>query len=175
MHFCQLDRITELKSGEKIEAVRSLALSESYLQDHFPRFPVMPGVLMLESIYQAGMWLVYATEDFQYSTVALKEANQVKFNDFLQPGNRLTVSVKWKKQVGDEVTLTATGEIQGKRALKAQIKLDRFNLCDRGLAPVENDLYIRSARKAEMLRLLNPLGQIRNEIMFGTAISSSEP
>ena len=83
MQFCQLDRITELVPGEKLVAVKNLSLSEDYLQDHFPRFPVMPGVLMLEAMFQAGMFLIYATQDFQHSSVVLKESKQVKFGDFV--------------------------------------------------------------------------------------------
>ena len=53
MRFTLIDRITELKPGVSITAVKGLTLAEEYLQDHFPRFPVMPGVLMLEAMFQA--------------------------------------------------------------------------------------------------------------------------
>ncbi len=174
MHFCQLDRITELLPGNRIKAIRGLALSEPYLQDHFPRFPVMPGVLMLECVYQAGIWLVYASEDFRYSTVALKKADQVKFYDFLQPGNQLSVTVEWKKQVADEISMVASGEINGKSALKARITLDRFNLAERQMASTAHDEYIRMSRKDEMLRLLNPLGEIRKEILRVKPVSNGK-
>ena len=44
--------------------VKNLSLAEEYLSDHFPGFPVMPGVLMLEALTQAGAWLVRELEDF---------------------------------------------------------------------------------------------------------------
>ena len=53
MRFTLLDRITDLRPGISITAVKTLLPDEEYLRDHFPRFPVMPGVLMLETMYEA--------------------------------------------------------------------------------------------------------------------------
>ncbi len=52
----------------------------------------MPGVLMLESMFQASMWLVRATDQFQYSSVVLREGKSLKFQDFVQPGDSLVVN-----------------------------------------------------------------------------------
>ena len=92
MRFSQIDKILELKKGESITAVKGLSLSEEYLKDHFPRFPVMPGVLMLEVVFQAAMFLVRYTDDFQYGVVSLVEAKNLKFQDFVQPGDQLIVN-----------------------------------------------------------------------------------
>ena len=54
MRFTLLDRIIDFEPGDRITAVKSLAMAEEYLADHFPNFPVMPGVLMLEAMTQAG-------------------------------------------------------------------------------------------------------------------------
>ena len=62
MRFTLLDRITELEPGVKITAVKNLTMAEEYLADHFPQFPVMPGVLMLQAMTEAGAWLVRAYE-----------------------------------------------------------------------------------------------------------------
>ncbi|HWC90817.1 MAG TPA: beta-hydroxyacyl-ACP dehydratase, partial [Pirellulales bacterium] len=76
----------DLQPGVRITTIKSLSLAEEYLADHFPRFPVMPGVLMLESLTQTGAWLVRASEDFAHSMVLLKEARNVKFANFVVPG-----------------------------------------------------------------------------------------
>ena len=55
MRFRLLDRITEIEPGHRIKGTVTLAGSEEYLKDHFPLFPVMPGVLMLEAMFQASM------------------------------------------------------------------------------------------------------------------------
>ena len=57
MRFTLVDRILELQAGQEITAVKNLSLAEEYLADHFPLFPVLPGVLMLEAMTQAGAWL----------------------------------------------------------------------------------------------------------------------
>ena len=104
MRFCLLDRITELVPGVQITAVKRLRPDEDYLDDHFPRFPVMPGVLMLEAMFQASAWLVRQSEGFAHSVVILKEARNVKYFDFITPGQELVVTAEILKQ--DESTTT---------------------------------------------------------------------
>ena len=65
MRFDLLDRIIELQPGVRITAVKCLTMAEEYLADHFPNFPVMPGVLMLEAMTQAGAWLVRVERGFR--------------------------------------------------------------------------------------------------------------
>src|SRR5687767_1758307 len=98
MRFTLLDRITELQCGVRIEAIKNLSLSEEYLADHFPLFPVMPGVLMLEAMTQCAAWLVRASEDFAHSIVTLAEARAVKYADFVRPGEVLAVTAELLSQ-----------------------------------------------------------------------------
>ena len=74
MRFKLLDRIVDLKPGASITAVKSLSLAEDFLADHFPLFPVMPGVFMLEAMTQASAWLIRASENFANSMVVLRES-----------------------------------------------------------------------------------------------------
>src|SRR5688500_12766406 len=128
MRFCLLDRITELEPGVKIAAVKRLRPDEEYLQDHFPRFPVMPGVLMLEAMYQAAAWLVRQSEGFAHSVVTLKEARNVKYADFVKPGQELVVSAEILKQDETTTTLKAQGTIGGNVAVTARLVLERYNV-----------------------------------------------
>src|SRR5438445_11845484 len=102
MRFVLIDRIVDLQPGKALVAVKNLSLAEEYLADHFPGFPVMPGVLMLESLVQAGAWLMRATEDFAYSTILLKQARAVKFVNFVSPGKTLTVTAEVQGWNGSE-------------------------------------------------------------------------
>ena len=86
MRFLLIDRIVDLQPGVRIKAVKSLTMTEEYLADHFPNFPVMPGVLMLEAMTQASAWLIRTSEDFAHSMVTLKQAGNVKYGHFLEPG-----------------------------------------------------------------------------------------
>src|SRR5687768_18405394 len=79
MRFCLLDRICSLEPDVELTAVKNVALTEEYLADHFPEFPVLPGVFMLEAATQAGAWLLRLSEDFAHSIISLKEAKNVKY------------------------------------------------------------------------------------------------
>jgi 3-hydroxyacyl-[acyl-carrier-protein] dehydratase len=131
MRFRFIDRITQLVPGQRIEAVKQLRATERYLDDHFPRFPIMPGVLMLETMYQAAMWLVRKTEDFAHSVVTLKEARNVKFSGFVKPGQELLVTAEIKKQDGNRTTLVTQGTVDGRPAASARLVVEAFQLADR--------------------------------------------
>lgn len=130
MRFTLIDRISDVKPGDSITAVKALSLAEEYLQDHFPRFPVMPGVLMLEALFQASALLVYKSEDFLHSTILLKQARNVKYADFVQPGQTLVVHSKILKQDDSLTTVKATGNMGDKVAVSGKLVLHRFNVAE---------------------------------------------
>ena len=130
MRFTLIDRIVELQPGVQITAVKNLTMAEEYLADHFPHFPVMPGVLMLEAMTQAGAWLVRASEDFAHSMVVLKEALNVKYGHFVEPGRTLTVSAEIFRQDERETRLKAQGAVNGQVTVSARLVLARYNLAD---------------------------------------------
>ena len=143
MRFTLVDRITEVHPGKSITAVKALSMAEEYLQDHFPRFPVMPGVLMLESLYQAGSWLVYLTNEYRHSAVLLKEARNVKYADFIQPGGTLTFHAEIIKQNGPLTTLKAQGLVGETVAVNGRLVLEGFNIGDRQPERAAWDAYAR--------------------------------
>jgi 3-hydroxyacyl-[acyl-carrier-protein] dehydratase len=128
MRFTLIDRIIEFEPGHRLTAVKALTLAEEYLADHFPHFPVMPGVLMLEAMTQAGAWLIRASEDFAHSIVVLREAQNVKYVQFLEPGQVLTVTAEILKQYSDHTRLQAHGTVEGKPVVNARLVLARYNL-----------------------------------------------
>src|SRR5919202_5857236 len=94
MRFNLVDRIVEVQPGRALRAVKNLTLGEEYLADHFPTFPVMPGVLMLEALVEAGAWLLRLSEDFRHSVIVLREAKNVKYGTFMEPGRQMEVTVE---------------------------------------------------------------------------------
>src|ERR1700677_4657079 len=110
MRFNLVDRILEVEPGKHIRMVKNLTLAEEYLADHFPTFPVMPGVLMLQTLVEAGSWLLRITEDFRHSVIALREARNVKYGNFMQPGRSLTVTVDVVEIGPVEATFKGKGE-----------------------------------------------------------------
>ncbi len=142
MRFTFVDRILDLQPGAKITTLKCLSMAEEYLADHFPRFPVMPGVLMLEAMTEAGAWLVRATDDFAHSIITLREARNVLFADFVRPGRVLTVVAEIIKSDGREVQLKTEGLVSGHVAVRGRLVLERYNLADTrpDLAATDDDL-----------------------------------
>ena len=143
MRFSLVDRITELHEGDRITAVKVLTLAEEYLKDHFPRFPVMPGVMMLEALFQTSAWLIRKSENFEHSIVVLRETRNAKYSDFVEPGQKLTMTAKIIKQDETTTTLKAEGQIEGRVAVSARLILDRFNLADRFPERAASDEFTR--------------------------------
>lgn len=128
MKFCLVDRITDLTPGESISTIKNVSLAEEYLQDHFPGFSVLPGVLMVEAMVQSCAWLSRVTDDFQFSTILLKQAKAVKFNSFLKPGQTLAVTAKLRKNEDDTASFQAAGTVGDESAVSARIVLSKQNL-----------------------------------------------
>jgi 3-hydroxyacyl-[acyl-carrier-protein] dehydratase len=157
MRFSQVDRITELVPGESITAVRSLTLTEEYLKDHFPRFPVMPGVLVVEALFQAGMWLVRVTDRFQHSIVALRKTQNMKFSGFVQPGDQLVLSAAIKSQTGSQTKLKVSGRVRESVTASGMITIDSYNLADRNLGQTATDDYMKQKFRLTYKLLCNQL------------------
>ena len=158
MRFSQLDQVLELEPGVRIRAIKRLSPSEHYLKDHFPRFPVMPGVIMLEALFQAGAWLVRQSEDFAHTVVLLKEARNIKYSDFVAPGQTLEVTAEILKQDAVLTTLKVQATVAGNVAVTGRLVLERFNLADRYPLRANTDLYLRYKTRNTLAKLLSPPG-----------------
>lgn len=132
MRFNLIDRIVEVQPGKSLRAVKNLTLGEEYLADHFPTFPVMPGVLMLQTLVEAGAWLLRLSDDYQHSVIVLREARNVKYGNFMEPGKQMQVSVELVGSDDQSATLKGKGEAEGSTTVAARLVLARYNLRSRG-------------------------------------------
>lgn len=153
MRFHLIDRITALEPGVSITTVKNLTMAEEYLAEHFPSFPVMPGVLMIEAIVQSGAWLVRSSNKFRQNIVLLKEAKNVRFGQFVTPGKQLIMTCEQLDDDGESTILKAKGELDGKASVTAKVVLTRFNLSDRNSSFRRDDLRL----KASLLRSFHML------------------
>ena len=156
MRFVLIDRITELEPGSKITAIKGLTLAEEYLQDHFPLFPVMPGVLMLEAMFQASAWLVRRTDGFAHSMVDLRESRNVKYADFVEPGQTLVVSSEIRKREGALTWLKARGTVDETVAVSAGLLLSSYNLADQAPDQADQDTDTRAYWENQFKVLYQP-------------------
>jgi 3-hydroxyacyl-[acyl-carrier-protein] dehydratase len=150
MRFVLIDRIVDIQPGRSLVALKNLTLGEEYLADHFPGFPVMPGVLMLEALTQAGAWLIRDHEDFAHSVILLKSAKTIKYQSFLEPGRQLQLHVEMQDFGPREATFKGEGRVEDQVIVRGRFTLTRSNLreknpalhaTDRQLVESLRDLY----------------------------------
>jgi 3-hydroxyacyl-[acyl-carrier-protein] dehydratase len=161
MRFRQLDRIIQLNPGVEITAERTLSDGDTFFRDHFPQFPVLPGVLTLEAMFQACDWLVRKTDEFSRSVVMLKEVRNLRFAGFVRPGQTFTVTAHVRKldeQVGKFVARVI---VDDQVVASSRLVLERFNLADRYPARAPTDPYL-CMRKLEQYETIRPQSP-RNE------------
>ena len=160
MRFSLIDRIESLEPGVRITAVKALTMAEEYLADHFPQFPVMPGVLMLETLTQAGAWLVRASEDFAHSIVVLKQVNNAKYAQFVEPGQTLTVTAELLSLADGEAKLKAYGTVGGRIIVSARLILACYNLADSNPHHEAADAATRQDLRSQLALLHEPQVEI---------------
>jgi 3-hydroxyacyl-[acyl-carrier-protein] dehydratase len=130
MRFILIDKVVSLEIGKQIKTVKNVSLAEEYLSDHFPTFPVLPGVLLLEGLIESASWLVRQTENFAHSMILLEQARNVKYKSFLAPGEWIEYTVDVKTIEENISSFTGFGSSQGERIVEAKFGLRHFNLAD---------------------------------------------
>jgi 3-hydroxyacyl-[acyl-carrier-protein] dehydratase len=142
MRFILIDKVVSLDSGREIKAVKSVSLAEEYLADHFPTFPVLPGVLLLEGLIESASWLVRRTENFAHSMILLEQARNVKYKSFLVPGAQVEYTVQAKAIEENVSSFAGYGLSEGEKIVDARFGLRHFNLADDNSAMAAIDARI---------------------------------
>jgi len=111
-----IDRVVRVEDGEA-EAIRNVPNTLAIFDSHFPRFHVLPGVLMLGSL---GTLCAELLEQRTGKPWRLAGADRVAFRHFVQPGDQLVLNVKLKDLADAEATLTGEASVEGKVVLRAR-------------------------------------------------------
>lgn len=122
MRYLLVDRIVEVKAGEKIRGIKNIAMSEDFLEYHFPRNPVMPGMLLLEALVQLTGWLEAASSDFK-NWFLLSKVRSSRFYGFSLPGDQVELAVEVSPQSGPEKRIyTGIAMVDGKKKASADFE-----------------------------------------------------
>jgi len=154
MRFILIDKVVSLENGKQIKAVKNVSLAEEYLADHFPTFPVLPGVLLLEGLIESASWLVRSTENFAHSMILLEQARNVKYKSFLAPGSQIEYTVQAKTIEENISSFAGFGLSQGERIVEARFGLKHFNLADQNsaMAAVDAQIIENMKKRWKLLR-----------------------
>ena len=124
MRFTLIDKVLE-QDDERIVAIKNVTAAEEYLGDHFPSFPVLPGVMMLETLVQAARTLMRAVDGPpKTGNLVIAEVRNLRYAAMVRPGQALKVDVTLRKR-NDDGTLEfqAVGEVDDEVAVQGRFRL----------------------------------------------------
>jgi 3-hydroxyacyl-[acyl-carrier-protein] dehydratase len=153
MRYLLIDRITGWIAGEHIAGIKNVAMSEDFLEFHFPRNPVMPGVLLLEAMVQLSGWLEAASSEFRYWFL-LTKVQQCKFYGFAFPGDQVRLEMtRVRETETGQILYSGTCTVEGKKKITAEFEGE--------LIPLEN--IEDPAEQERIFQLLTRRGPIARE------------
>lgn len=117
-----VDRVTEWEAGERIEGVKNVAMSEDFLEFHFPKNPIMPGIMLLEALVQLAGWLEAASSGFE-KWFLLSKVIKCNFYGFVLPGDQVELKLSVSSAPGQDLRIySGVGEVNGKKKIKAEFR-----------------------------------------------------
>lgn len=123
MRFELVDAVVE-RGEQRIVTVKNVTAAEEYLADHFPSFPILPGVMMLESMVQAARRLLGEVGAGEKPWV-LAEVRNVRYGNMVRPGEQLRVEVERTKVEGERQSFQGKGLVNGEVAVQGKFVMRR--------------------------------------------------
>jgi 3-hydroxyacyl-[acyl-carrier-protein] dehydratase len=123
--FLLVDRVVELDPGQRIRAIKNVTFNEPFFQGHFPGRPVMPGVLVIEAMAQAGGLLTQLSlprdQVSEGKLFYLVKVDNARFNRMVVPGDQLDIEVKVKRLIRNMALYECAARVDGQVVASAEI------------------------------------------------------
>ncbi len=123
MRFELIDRVLD-RQEDSLTGIKTVTASEEYLADHFPGFPVLPGVMMLEALAQAARLFVAGQENPATRPLVVTQVRNVRYGNMVRPGQALTVHVTLRKQDDEGYDFQGTGKVDEQVAVQGRFRLE---------------------------------------------------
>lgn len=119
--FLLIDRITECVPGQYAKGYKNLTFNEPFFQGHFPKKPVMPGVLQLEAMAQMGAGIIMTKPEYKNKFIVYAGIDGARFKAMVKPGDRLDINVELIKIKGPIIKAHGSAYVNEKLAVEADM------------------------------------------------------
>ena len=122
--FLLIDRVLAFEVGKTLTAIKNVTVNEPFFQGHFPGFPVMPGVLIIEALAQASGVLVHLTSTYApgaHPLYFLVKVDKAKFSQIVKPGDQLTLDIELKRMIRSMAIFHGRASVNGTPVAEAEM------------------------------------------------------
>lgn len=119
--FLLVDRVLEITPRESITALKNVTMNEPFFQGHFPDFPVMPGVLIIEALAQTAALLTFAEERQENAVYYFAGIDNARFKKPVLPGDQIIMTAKLERERAGIYKFQVKATVDGELAAEANI------------------------------------------------------
>ncbi|GAB4073176.1 3-hydroxyacyl-ACP dehydratase FabZ [Barrientosiimonas marina] len=119
--FLLVDKVTDIEEGQRVVGIKNVSANEPFFQGHFPDYPVMPGVLIVEALAQAGAIGVLGSEENEGKIGFLAGLDKCRFKRQVKPGDQLQLEVEITRLKGSIGKGKGIATVDGETACEAEI------------------------------------------------------